>query len=65
MTFGMVGCASLFTNDKGGDKSGTEDVMGMILLKDSNLPEILSISERIGLHAKKHCCMAVLFYALN
>lgn len=30
MTFGMAGCASPFTNDKGGDKSGTEDVMGMM-----------------------------------
>ena len=30
MTFSMAGCASPFANDKGGDKSGTEDLAGMM-----------------------------------
>ena len=30
MTFSMAGCASPFANNKGGDKSGTEDLAGMM-----------------------------------
>ena len=30
MTFSMAGCASPFSNNKGGDKSGTEDLAGMM-----------------------------------
>ena len=30
MTFSMAGCASPFANDKGGDKSGAEDLAGMM-----------------------------------
>ena len=65
MTFGMAGCASPFTNDKGGDKSGTKDVVEMILLKDSNLPEMLSILERIDRHAKSTASWQCFSYALN
>lgn len=30
MTFSMAGCASPFANNKGGSKSGTEDIAGMM-----------------------------------
>lgn len=30
MTFSMAGCTSPFANNKGGDKSGTEDLAGMM-----------------------------------